>query len=274
VVSSAGEVVRGRKLTPKEKQDYLDAGKPKKNMPRIVPFARNAGEAQAFANQANANTGIRRVDESVYRDKFVSRQFLENILEAKNITSPIDSPELKYLAESFAGVKPGTNLSQMTEGEFKLFAQKIRSLPRFDSPTKLPVFKLKPYTGYQFKKAVEVLQANPSINDFAFAEEVGVTDAESAAQLLSDVKEQGVPEVAAPTPLALPAPAPVDTLALDQFNAAMAKAMKGVGLSDVPVNVDFALRTAAQDADGNVVYGIRPRRKGEEVDRELLVGGD
>ena len=274
VVSSAGEVVRGRKLTPKEKQDYLDAGKPKKNMPRIVPFARNAGEAQAFANQANANTNIRRVDESVYRDKFVSGQFLKNILDAKNITSPIDSPELKYLAERFAGVKPGTNLSQMTEGEFKLFAQKLRSLPRFDSPTKLPVFKLKPYTGYQFKKAVEVLQANPSINDFAFAEEVGVTDAESAAQLLSDVKEQGVPEVAAPTPLALPAPAPVDTLALDQFNAAMAKAMKGVGLSDVPVNVDFALRTAAQDADGNVVYGIRPRRKGEEVDRELLVGGD
>ena len=274
VVSSAGEVVRGRKLTPKEKQDYLDAGKPKKNMPRIVPFARNAGEAQAFANQANANTGISRVDESVYRDKFVSRQFLENILDAKNITSPIDSPELKYLAERFAGVKPGTNLSQMTEGEFKLFAQKLRSLPRFDSPTKLPVFKLKPYTGYQFKKAVEVLQANPSINDFAFAEEVGVTDAESAAQLLSDVKEQGVPEMAAPTPLALPAPAPVDTLALDQFNAAMAKAMKGIGLSDVPVNVDFALRTAAQDADGNVVYGIRPRRKGEEVDRELLVGGD
>ena len=87
----------------------------------------NAGEAQAFADQANANTGIGRVDESVYRDKFVSRQFLENILDAKNITSPIDSPELKYLAERFAGVKPGTNLSQMTEGEFKLFAQKLRS---------------------------------------------------------------------------------------------------------------------------------------------------
>jgi len=274
VVSSAGEVVRGRKLTPKEKQDYLDAGKPKKNMPRIVPFARNAGEAQAFADQANANTGIGRVDESVYRDKFVSRQFLENILDAKNITSPIDSPELKYLAERFAGVKLGTNLSQMTEGEFKLFAQKLRSLPRFDSPTKLPVFKLKPYTGYQFKKAVEVLQANPSINDFAFAEEVGVTDAESAAQLLSDVKEQGVPEVAAPTPLALPAPAPVDTLALDQFNAAMEREMKGLGLSDVPVNVDYALRSSSRDADGNVVYGIRPRQPGEEVAREDVVGGE
>jgi len=274
VVSSAGEVVRGRKLTPKEKQDYLDAGKPKKNMPRIVPFARNAGEAQAFADQANANTGIGRVDESVYRDKFVSRQFLENILDAKNITSPIDSPELKYLAERFAGVKPRTNLSQMTEGEFKLFAQKLRSLPRFDSPTKLPVFKLKPYTGYQFKKAVEVLQANPSINDFAFAEEVGVTDAESAAQLLSDVKEQGIPEVAAPTPLALPAPAPVDTLALDQFNAAMEREMKGLGLSDVPVNVDYALRSSSRDSDGNVVYGIRPRQPGEEVAREDVVGGE
>ena len=273
VVSSAGEVVRGRKLNPQEKQAYLETGRPKKNMPRIVPFGRNAGEAQAFADKANANTGIGRVDESVYRDKFVSRQFLQNVLDAKNITSPIDSPELKYLAERFAGVAPDTNLSQMTEGEFKLFAQKLRSLPRFDSPTKLPVFKLKPYTGYQFKKAVETLQRDPNASAVTVAEESGITDLDSANQVISDVQAQGVIEQAAPVAL-LPSPTPVDEAALDRFRAAMEREMKGLGLSDVPVNVDYALRSSSRDADGNVVYGIRPRQPGEEVAREDVVGGE
>ena len=273
VVSSAGEVVRGRKLNPQEKQAYLETGRPKKNMPRIVPFGRNAGEAQAFADKANANTGIGRVDESVYRDKFVSRQFLQNVLDAKNITSPIDSPELKYLAERFAGVAPDTNLSQMTEGEFKLFAQKLRSLPRFDSPTKLPVFKLKPYTGYQFKKAVETLQRDPNASAVTVAEESGITDLDSANQVISDVQAQGVTEQTAPVAL-LPSPAPIDEAALDRFRAAMEREMKGLGLSDVPVNVDYALRSSSRDADGNVVYGIRPRQPGEEVAREDVVGGD
>ena len=98
VVSSAGEVIRGRKLNLKEKQEYLETGADKKNMPRIKRFGRDAGEAQAFADKLNANIGIGRVDESVYRDKFVARQFLQNILDAKNIISPIDSPELQYLA--------------------------------------------------------------------------------------------------------------------------------------------------------------------------------
>ena len=280
VVSSAGEVIRGRKLNLKEKQEYLETGADKKNMPRIKRFGRDAGEAQAFADKLNANIGIGRVDESVYRDKFVARQFLQNILDAKNIISPIDSPELQYLAERFAGVAPGTPLSQMSDGEFKMFAQKMRSLPRFDSPTVLPVFKLKPYTGDQFRRAVAALKENPdmgpmqlgeAIGDFQIDGDVSPTALDS---LLEDAKAQGVTKTEQ-EPLLLEGPS-IDQrqdIEIQQFESALAKQMQGMNVGDVPVNVSHALRNVLRDANGNLVYGIRKRNKNEEVDPELVVGG-
>ena len=61
----------------------------------------------------------------------------------------------------------------MSDGEFKMFAQKMRSLPRFDSPTVLPVFKLKPYTGDQFRRAVAALKENPDMGPMQLGEAIG-----------------------------------------------------------------------------------------------------
>ena len=46
-----------------------------------------------------------------------------------------------------------------------------------------------------------------------------------------------------------------------------------MNVGDVPVNVSHALRNVLRDANGNLVYGVRPITKGEEVDPELVVGG-
>jgi len=68
--------------------------------------------------------------------------------------------------------------------------------------------------------------------------------------------------------LALPAPA----VNVDRLRKAIAKAMKGFGLNDVGLSLDYALRTAVKDADGNLVYGIRPRQGGD-ID-SMVVGGE
>ena len=60
---------------------------------------------------------------------------------------------------------------------------------------------------------------------------------------------------------------------IQQFESALAKQMQGLNVGDVPVNVSHALRNVVRGADGNLVYGIRPIKRGEQVDPELVVGG-
>ena len=80
---------------------------------------------------------------------------IEEVLEAKNIDSNINSPELSYIAESVTG---NSNIKDMSPGEMRFLYYKIRSLPRFDVRTKLPVFDIKPYTKAQFIRAYSAVQ--------------------------------------------------------------------------------------------------------------------
>jgi hypothetical protein len=156
-------------------------------------------------------------------------------------------------------------------------------LPRFDKPTKLPTFKLPKYTGAQFRAASKTLQETPNAGEVVLANATGInpTTQQGAAalgDLKADLAKQGVqaaPAVEAEPVveqeaevLALPAPA----VNVDRLRKAITKAMKGFGLNDVGLSLDYALKTAARDADGNLVYGIRPRREGD-VD-SMILGGE
>ena len=51
---------------------------------------------------------------------------------------------------------------------------------------------------------------------------------------------------------------------LIEFQRSLDKEMKGAGLSDVKANISHALRNVLRNRDGNIVFGIRQRREGEQ----------
>ena len=51
---------------------------------------------------------------------------------------------------------------------------------------------------------------------------------------------------------------------LVNFQETLDQEMKGAGLSDVKANIDHALRNVLRNSEGNLVFGIRPRREGEQ----------
>ena len=51
---------------------------------------------------------------------------------------------------------------------------------------------------------------------------------------------------------------------LVDFQKTLDQEMKGAGLSDVKANIHHALRNVLRNNDGNLVFGIRPRREGEQ----------
>ena len=135
VVSSNGQRFRGKRLTAKEYQDQLEAGKrPDKN--KKYPF-KTQREAKAFAEKLNKNRGTAAVSEEVLHEN------LESALESKNISSKAESPEVNALVSKIVGKKV-SKTSDLTSGEKKLVLSKIRSLPKFSRPTELINFSKDP----------------------------------------------------------------------------------------------------------------------------------
>jgi len=281
VKSSAGEILQGRPLTTLEKDAAIKAN-PKKKPPKLVKFKTEA-DARVYANQLNNRTGKAAVEKGVMRNVDANFQEMEQLLKAKNITSKVGSPEIKYLAGRILGKKTIKSVNDLSLAESRLLYQKLRSLPRFDKPTKLPTFKLPKYTGAQFRAASKTLQENPNAGEVVLANATGINPTtQQGAAALSDLKadlaKQGVqaaPAVEAEPVveqeaevLALPAPA----VNVDRLRKAITKTMKGFGLKDVGLSLDYALRTAVKDANGNLVYGIRPRQGGD-ID-SMVVGGE
>ena len=289
VRSSAGETLRGRPLTIAEKESALEAN-PKKKPPKIIKFKTEA-DARAYANQLNNTTNQAAVDKGVMRNVDANYQEMENLLRAKNITSEVNSPEIKYLAGRILGRKKLTSrgswsyANDLSVADARLLYEKLRQLPRFDKPTKLPFFELPKYTGAQFRAAVKELRNNPDANKYTLASATKINIAtEEGDQALSDLRkaisDQGI---LSSQPEPIQAPEPIEpgkeivpfeqkpVANIERLRASLAKVMKGFGLSDVAVNLDFALNTAARTADGNLVYGVRPRREGD-ID-SMVIGG-
>ena len=278
VRSSAGEVLQGRPLTVLEKDAEIKAN-PKKKPPKLVKFKTEA-DARVYANQLNNATGKAAVEKGVMRNVDGNFQEMQSLLEAKNITSKVGSPEVKYLASRILGKKTIKSVNDLSVAESRLLYQRLRSLPRFDKPTKLPTFKLPKYTGAQFRAAVQALQESPDAGEIVLANATGIniatkSGAESMQELRKDIAKQGVEPVAPvetvveqqQETLALPAPS-VD---VDRLRSAIKKVMTGFGLKDVGLSLDYALRTAVKDPLGNLVYGIRPRQGGD-IDADVIGG--
>ena len=282
VVSSSGEVINSRPATALEKQQAREAGKRAPSKIKLVTM----GEARKYANALNKNKDIGLVDESVFSEKEVNISLIQSLLRSKNISSPIGSPEVRTLAELFTGVsaKGRKKISDFSPAELKVFYQKLRSLPRFDSPTNLVDFRLKPYSRAQFQQGVESAKTSPaegSTKDY-IASEVGIDTSTERGQrkldaLMSDLESQGsfkkeeqVQEEVETPVLALPGPDDFQV----KLQAAAEAAMDKVGLKDVGVNIGRALNNALRNAEGEIVYGVRRRLPGDDPDSTIFLGGD
>ena len=206
IVSSDGKRIRGKKLSAVEYQQQLDAGK-RPNKDKKYPF-KTLRDARAYADLLNRNRGTSAVPDDVLGDDIAS------VLQSKNISSSVNSPEVLSIIGKILGIDAPANIESLSKSERKLAYTKLRSLPRFSRPTKLINFRAEPET----------------------------TQVDQEAQL------------------ALPAPA----TNIEEIQVALDEAMDQAGLSDVKANINFGLNNVLEDNQGNLVFGIRPRRPGEE----------
>ena len=259
VVSSAGEIITQRPTTLVERRE-------KKGLGRTTRM-QTEQQAQTVAAGLNTKAG-RAVDKLVFQDRTYGREEIKSLLEAKNVTDELNSPQIKALAQSFTG-KSGVD--KMSRAEMKLFYLKLRSLPRFEVSTSLPVFTPKIYTSQQFRLASQHIGQNPEYTNESLADAIGVSETDprfdkKIEQITADLNAQGVEslevteETVIPVERRLPSASEEIT---QQLEKQLSEEMDRLNLGDVRVNVLHALTNVVRDADGNLVLGIRrfdPRR--------------
>jgi len=259
VVSSAGEIITQKPTTLVERRE-------KKGLGRTTRI-QTEQQAQAVAAGLNTNAG-RAVDKLVFQDRTYGREEIKRLLEAKNVTDELNSPQIKALAQSFTG-KSGVD--KMSRAEMKLFYLKLRSLPRFEVSTSLPVFTPKIYTSQQFRLASQHIGQNPEYTNESLADAIGVSETDprfdkKIEQITADLNAQGVEslevteETVIPVERRLPSASEEIT---QQLEKQLSEEMDRLNLGDVRVNVLHALTNVVRDADGNLVLGVRrfdPRR--------------
>ncbi|MCW4028006.1 MAG: hypothetical protein NWE76_11060, partial [Candidatus Bathyarchaeota archaeon] len=259
VVSSAGEIITQRPTTLVERRE-------KKGLGRTTRI-QTEQQAQTVAAGLNTNAG-RAVDKLVFQDRTFGREEIKSLLEAKNVTDDLNSPQIKALAQAFTG-KSGVD--KMSRAEMKLFYLKLRSLPRFEVATSLPVFVPKLYTSQQFRLASQHIEQNPDFTNESLAQAIGVSETDprfekKMEQITADLNAQGVETVEVAEEAVIPVerrlPGASEEIT-QQLEKKLSEEMDRLNLGDVKVNVLHALTNVVRDAEGNLVLGIRrfdPRR--------------
>jgi len=276
--SGNGDTITERPPTKTEALAQLDkVGGRRRN----IKFA-TIQEARAYAKEINAKEKIFVHSDSVLESgsKDAKLSVVIDALQKNNIANEVGSPEIRALAENFTGVKATGNkrISDMNQGELKALVSGIRSLPRFDVPTKIPLFKHNRYTSDQFGAALEfVRQNNNDTTDLAgIAEVIGLDfrndpQALKIAQVLAkDLKVhlepvKNMPKIkpAEPIPqgqsLAVyqePAFGAESNLNIDKLTAILKTRMKSFGLGDIGLNVSNSLRSASRNDKNELVFDV------------------
>ena len=266
VISSVGEVINSRRPTIAE--SFRRAGTPSWAQTKYLLRDRtrtplqSLEEAQAFAAEMNANRGVAPVAEEVFLDD-ITVEDINRVLESKNIASDANSPEVAVIAKAAVGK---SSVKRMTAGERRLLYQRLRSMPRFDVLTKLPVFKPKPYTRDQFAMAAKIVEesGDSSLEAISAATGISLDEARGKVKLLAlkgDLASHGLAEAKAAQEEAAAESAPViagllpgPDNGLMELRARLRETMDRLGLKDVGLRVDQALQAVRYDTEGNPIY--------------------
>ena len=256
---------------------------------RNVKF-KNVADAKAYAEKLNSSTKSFIHMDSVLDsgDTNAKLSVVADALQKNNIVNEIGSPAIRVLAENFTGVKATGNrrISDMNQGELKALVSGIRSLPRFDAPTKLPLFKHNRYTSDQFGKALEFVKQNDNdtTNTMGIAQAIGLdpmTDPQAlkiAEVLGKDLKDHMKPVQN------MPKLDPADAIPqgqglvvyqepkvnLNKLTAILRRRMNSQGLSDVGLSVDHSLRHVSRNKENQLVFGVRQAQQLDKNNEKMF----
>ena len=191
----------------------------------VKPFV-NMFDASLYAKKRNEDRSITSVDESVFANKNIRIPELNRLLDSKNIVTEVGSPEFRVLIEAFTGVKASGSkrINDLSNAEMKILYQKIRSLPQFADPT-------------------------PLVNFLP-----------TKAPAIEAVQEEVVPDDQ--PPLLLPQKTLGDEK-LEVIQKALDERMDKTGLGDIRATISRTLQNVLRNAEGELVFGVRPRAAGE-----------
>ena len=88
----------------------------------------------------------------------VSRNDFNKVFKAKNITPDLNSPAFQYIAETLTGTN---SFTKMNRGQKELLLTRLRNLPRFSNPTKLPDLRPRPYSANQLNTLYTSIKGEP-----------------------------------------------------------------------------------------------------------------
>jgi len=243
--------IKDRPATAQEKQAAVKAGK---KPPKRATFV-NAEDARQYAEYLNGSRGAAFLpSREVFGEYTLGDADFKELLKAKNISSDINSPEIKKLAKLFAGtqLRRDQALNDLTASEQQLFYHQLRQIPRFDTPTQLPLFELKPYTKRQVKAATSYLETEgQDMPKIMFEGQFGPTTEKKYQRVLSAARALR-PDA---EPLALPSPEMPsgETVATrDALEKVLRQRLDSLNLPDIDAKITNLIRNVERDADGNI----------------------
>ena len=215
---TASEVETGSKFTPKNRPVKIKSAK----------------EAKAIAAEMNASSGLGRkfqnvqgelVDLSTAKTPKQKLAVINQVLGSKNISNDINSPEMGVVVEQFVGAKP-KKVESLKASEFQAVIAGLRSLPRFNSPTKIPKFTVEE-------------SAKPAAIASAIPREMSLVP-------FTPVDVSPIEEV-------LPEAQVADINALRKR---LRQTMNSFGLKDIGSILEESLTSVAQNNNGDLVFGV------------------
>ena len=209
------------------------------------------------------------------RNENEAQKEIEAVLESKNITSDINSPEMKYV---FGKIVNETSIDNMTPSQKVYLAGELSALPALQNPAPIPDFTPNPYTFGQYKKALErVRETNDgtieNIQESFEEDQSEKRSVVSANAIRRKLIERGVinEDGSIVNPKLLTAPVVKDTgdnvvelkpytetdivtPEARRFEEKFKAGLKQRGLEDVGLRVLSTLRIAPQTKDGKLIY--------------------
>jgi hypothetical protein len=260
VVSSSGEVIYVRRPTAVEAVTNPKVG----NWVDLQSIE----EAQIEADKLNQTESV---PKQLF-DKPVTVDQIKELLAAKNVSSDINSPEVSRIALLATGK---SDIGLMNGAERSILYQKIRSMPKFSVPVKLPLFDTPAYTREQFVAAARRIQQTGDNSLASISEATGILTSETGGlkklqRLQNDLNKQGLTkeglaeqkETEQAEVLLLPSP----NNSLDELRQKLNTALQEKGFDDARILIEKELRDIVGfDEAGNPIYG---RELTEEVDPE------
>ena len=265
VKSSLGDTIKTRKLSPKEKE--TDTSRTRKSFSSM----KDAKDYAKYLNQkTKTNPQVLRSD--LHGDEDITAQDVARLLKRKNISSGIDSPEVKAMANAVTGVSSGvkTSVANLSPATRAALYHKIRTLPRLEKPTQLPSFGPRLYTTAQYQAGVrqsinEAYGSPAGVSRGTIEQTTGKLSDEAYQSLLKDMAQDAQLQARIKEVKAAGKTREQERKAAAELKeremAAVAKAvnaqMKGFGLERVGVTLMDYMRQWRRSAEGKVELGER-----------------